>query len=59
LSVNDELKNIYQVEHLRDQSMLNSLFNFLSGLIAYTCQQDKKASLDIHPKGSVGLSQRD
>jgi hypothetical protein len=53
-SINDQLKNIEQIEHSRHRSMLNFLVNLLAGLIAYT-YQEKKPSLDIHPKGLPAL----
>lgn len=35
-SINDELKNICQIEHTRHRSPVNFLVNLFSGLIAYT-----------------------
>ena len=35
-TVNDELKNICQIEHTRHHSFENFLTNLLSGLIAYS-----------------------
>lgn len=43
-SINDQLKNISQIEHTRHRSPCNFLINLLSGLIAY-CHQKKKPSL--------------
>jgi hypothetical protein len=43
-SVNDQLKNISQIEHTRHRSPTNFLVNLLSGLIAY-CHQPKKPSI--------------
>ena len=43
-SINDQLKNISQIEHTRHRSSCNFLINLLSGLIAY-CHQKKKPSL--------------
>lgn len=43
-TVNDQLKNISQVEHSRHRSVLGFISNMLSGLIAYT-HQDKKPSI--------------
>lgn len=43
-SVNDQLKNISQIEHSRHRSPANFLVNLVSGLIAY-CHQPKKPSL--------------
>ena len=45
-SVNDELKNICQIEHTRHRSFDNFLSNLLSGLIAYHFL-DKKPSLNL------------
>lgn len=53
-SVNDQLKNICQIEHSRHRSVLNFLVNLLAGLVAYT-YQEKKPSLDIHPKALAVL----
>ncbi len=49
-TVNDQLKNISQIEHTRHRSPLNFLVNLVAGLIAY-CWQAKKPSLGIvrHP----------
>ncbi len=35
-TVNDELKNICQIEHSRHRSFTNFITNMLSGLIAYS-----------------------
>ncbi|MBE9020890.1 IS982 family transposase [Chroococcidiopsidales cyanobacterium LEGE 13417] len=53
-SVNDQLKNICQIEHSRHRSVFNFLVNLLSGLVAYT-YQPKLPSLDLHPKGFPAL----
>ncbi len=45
-TVNDQLKNISQIEHSRHRSITNFMVNLVAGLIAYTCQ-DKKPSLNI------------
>jgi hypothetical protein len=45
-TVNDELKNICQVEHTRHRSFENFLTNLLSALIAYSFFP-KKPSLNI------------
>ena len=42
--VNDELKNICQIEHTRHKSFENFLSNLISGLIAYS-YLEKKPSL--------------
>ena len=48
-TVNDQLKNICQVEHSRHRSTLNFLANLIGGLIAYTYHPAKPA-LDLTPK---------
>lgn len=45
-TVNDQLKNISQIEHTRHRSIGNFLVNLLSGIAAYT-HQTKKPSLKI------------
>lgn len=40
-TVNDQLKNISQVEHSRHRSIYNFMVNMLCGLIAYTLQPKK------------------
>lgn len=45
-TVNDQLKNICQIEHTRHRSKINFLVNLLAGLIAYT-YREKKPSLDL------------
>lgn len=46
-TINDQLKNISQIEHSRHRSPLNFVVNLLAGLIAY-CWQPKKPSLHFH-----------
>ena len=48
-TVNDQLKNISQIEHSRDRSPANFLVNVLAGLIAY-CHQPKKPSHQVTPE---------
>ncbi len=48
-SINDQLKNISQIEHCGHRSLFNFVVNLLTGLVAYT-YQEKKPSLDIRPK---------
>lgn len=43
-SINDQLKNICQIEHTRHRSPLNFVVHLLAGLVAY-CHQPKKPSL--------------
>jgi hypothetical protein len=45
-TINDQLKNISQVEHTRHRSPVNFLVNVVAGLIAY-CHQPKKPSLNL------------
>ena len=45
-TINDQLKNISQIEHSRHRSFTNFLVNLLAGLLAY-CFQKKKPSLHI------------
>lgn len=45
-TVNDQLKNLCQIEHSRHRSPFNFLVNLVSGLIAYSYHPDKP-SLDI------------
>jgi hypothetical protein len=43
-TINDQLKNISQIEHSRHRSFVNFLINLITGLIAY-CLQPKKPSI--------------
>ena len=53
-TVNDQLKNISQIEHPRHRSVANFLVNLVAGLIAYT-YQPKKPSLPIRlPQDTAG-----
>lgn len=47
-SINDQLKNVCQIEHTRHRSPFNFLVHLLAGLIAY-CHQPKKPSLHLDP----------
>jgi hypothetical protein len=42
-TINDQLKNISQIEHTRHRSVINFMINVLCGLIAYTFQAKKPA----------------
>ncbi len=53
-SVNDQLKNICQLEHSRHRSVFNFLVNLLAGLVAYT-YTPKKPVLDLEFKGLPAL----
>ena len=45
-TINDQLKNISQIEHSRHRSFTNFLVNLISGLVAYALQP-KKPSLNM------------
>lgn len=47
-TINDQLKNISQIEHSRHRSPYNFLVNLVAGLIAY-CHRPKKPSLNLSP----------
>jgi hypothetical protein len=53
-TVNDQLKNISQIEHSRHRSIWNFFVNLFAGLIAYT-YLPQKPSLDLKQKGLVAL----
>jgi hypothetical protein len=53
-SVNDQLKNISQIEHTRHRSVANFFVNLLAGLVAYT-HREKKPSLNIRVKEQLRL----
>lgn len=48
-TVNDQLKNICQIEHTRHRSPVNFLVNLIAGLIAYT-YREKLPSLNLRVK---------
>jgi hypothetical protein len=54
-TVNDQLKNISQIEHTRHRSLWNFLGNVAAGLIAYTWRE-KKPSLNIQLKEQFLIS---
>lgn len=45
-TINDQLKNISQIEHTRHRSLANYMINLISGLVAYS-YQDKKPALNL------------
>lgn len=47
--VNDQLKNISQIEHTRHRSAANGIVNMLAAVVAYTFQP-KKPALDLSTK---------
>jgi hypothetical protein len=50
-TVNDQLKNISQIEHTRHRSVTNFMINILAGIAGY-CHQPKKPSLNIFEEGN-------
>jgi hypothetical protein len=55
-TINDQLKNISQIEHSRHRSQANFLVNVLAGLLAY-CHQPRKPSLQVTPEVLALISQ--
>jgi hypothetical protein len=53
-SVNDQLKNISQIEHTRHRSVWNFMVNILAGLIAYALQP-KKPSIARYCQAIIDL----
>jgi hypothetical protein len=53
-TVNDQLKNISNIEHSRHRSLWNFLGNLAAGLIAY-CWKEKKPSLNLNFKDLVSF----
>ena len=51
-TINDQLKNICQIEHSRHRSLIGFMVNLVGGLIAYTFQP-KKPSLGLRYGASV------
>ncbi len=51
-TVNDELKNVCQIEHSRNRSFTNFVSNLIAGLIAY-CFLPKKPSIKYQTKQNV------
>ena len=45
-SINDQLKNISQLEHTRHRSPINAMVNWISALVAYS-YQEKKPSINF------------
>src|SRR5437588_8958209 len=54
-TVNDQLKNISQIEHTRHRSLWNFLGNVAAGLIAYSWRE-KKPSLNVSVKEQFLIS---
>jgi hypothetical protein len=49
-TINDQLKNISDIEHSRHRSPMNFLVNIIAGLISYT-YQPKKPSINFQTNG--------
>ena len=45
-TINDQIKNIQQIEHTRHRSVVNAMINVLAALVAYT-HQPCKPSLNL------------
>jgi hypothetical protein len=45
-TINDQLKNIFDLEHSRHRSLTNYMVNVVASLVAYS-YQEKKPSLNI------------
>lgn len=54
-TINDQLKNISNIEHSRHRSIWNFLGNLASGLIAY-CWKEKKPSLNLNYKDLISFT---
>jgi len=54
-TINDQLKNIAQVEHSRHRSFGNFITNLVAGLIAYSFQE-KKPSIKFETEKSTQLA---
>ncbi|AUB43448.1 Transposase (plasmid) [Nostoc flagelliforme CCNUN1] len=57
-TVNDQLKNISQIQHTRHRSVCNFMVNVIAGIIAYT-YQDKKPSLNLTIEDLDSLQEAD
>ena len=45
-SINNQIKNVFQIEHTRHRSVVNGFSNIIAALIAFT-HHDKKPKLNI------------
>ena len=57
-TINDQIKNISQIEHTRHRSVANFMVNLVAGLIAYT-HQPSKPSLNIGHSQLIGFDNLD
>jgi len=53
-TINDQLKNISQVEHSHHRSLTNCMINVVAGLLAYS-YQEKRPSIIIRADDSGNL----
>ncbi len=53
-TINDELKNICQIEHSRHRSVVNFMTNLISGLLAYSFFLPKKPRIKYETKETFG-----
>ena len=57
-TINDQLKNVSQIEHSRHRSPINFVVNLLAGLIAYTWQPKKPAiNWSSHQAKALAMAQ--
>ena len=53
-TINDQLKNLSQIEHSRHRSVTHFMVNLLAGLVAYTWQEKKPSlKMDKHLQGQI------
>jgi hypothetical protein len=55
-TINDQLKNIFDLEHSRHRSLTNYLSNIMAGLVAYS-YQEKKPALNLRELDLLPLQQ--
>jgi len=53
-TINDQLKNIFQLEHSRHRSLTNYMINIVACLVAYS-YQDKKPVLNLRREDLLPL----
>ncbi len=53
-TINDQLKNISQIEHTRHRSVTNALLNIIADIVAYT-HQPKKPSLKFYSRKNENI----
>ena len=53
-TINDQLKNIFQLEHSRHRSLTNYMINIVACLVAYS-YQDKKPALNLRKEDLLPL----